>query len=347
MIDKLKELSPKINIVITTGTKTSKDIGTKDTDNAEAFRLYTQGRELWMTRSQAGMKQSIKLYKQAVKLDDNFALAFSGIADAYSMLAVYGFMNPDEAYPEARKFVLDAISRNSNLSEAYTSLGWIQFAYEGKLKDSEKSYRKGIELNSKITQAHQWLGINLQAQGRYEEAYSTLKQGLELDPNHHVLLSNLTDTCCSLGEFDESEAHAKKALFINPLFYNSWYGLYKTYILAGADPDKIKGLVEEIEGIVDKNIGIYNVLIHYYNKEDSHKSDLYLRLANELDKLSGNRYLQNRVILEVGFDEFMKLAAGALNNNTLDYAFETDIFMVEHREHPKFKSFIKKIREDK
>ena len=49
--------------------------------------------------------------------------------------------------------VLDAITRNPNLAEAYTSLGWIQFAYEWKLKDSEENYRKAIKLNSKNAQS--------------------------------------------------------------------------------------------------------------------------------------------------------------------------------------------------
>ena len=339
------KLAGSLNIQL--GAKTSEDIGTKHTENAEAFRLYTQGRELWMTRSQVGMKQSIKLYEKAIELDGKFALAYAGIADAYSMMAVYGYMDPNEAYPEARKYVLDAIARNSNLPEAYISLGWIQFAYEWKLKDSEDSYRKAIGLNSKITQAYQWLGINLQVQGRYEEAYTALKQGLDLDPNHHVLLLNLTDTCSSLGKFDESEAHAKKALSVDPLFYNSWYGLYKTYIYSGVDSAKIKNLIEEVEDIINKNTGVYNVLIHYYNKKDSDKYNLYLNQANELDNLSGNRLLRNRLVLEIGIDDFIRSAKKALDNNTLDFGFETDIFMSECKDHPEFKAFVEKIRKGK
>ncbi len=329
------------------GAKTSKDIGSRHTENAEAFRLYTQGRELWMTRSQSGMKQSIKFYEKAIELDGKFALAYAGIADAYSMMAVYGFMDPNEAYPDARKNVLDAIARNSNLPDAYISLGWIQFAYEWKLTDSEQSYKKAIGLNPKITQAHQWLGINLQVQGRYEEAYKALKNGLDLDPNHHVLLLNLTETCSSLGKFRESEAHAKKALSINPLFYQSWYGLYKTYIYSGVDSNKIKNLIEEVEKIVDKNAGIYNVLIHYYNNKDSDKYKIYLKQANDLDNLSGNRLLRNRLVLEVGIDDFMRLAKEALDSNMLDFGFETDIFMSEHKDLPEFRAFVKMIQKGK
>ena len=93
------------------------------------------------------------------------------------MLCQYGFLEYNDGYPKARLSVLDAITRNPNLAEAYTSLGWIQFAYEWKLKDSEENYRKAIKLNPKNAQAHQWLGLNLQTQGRRKESYESLLIG--------------------------------------------------------------------------------------------------------------------------------------------------------------------------
>ncbi len=339
------KLSTSLNIQM--DVKTSAEIGTKHTENAEAFQLYTRGRALWMTRSQTGMRQCIKLYEEAVQLDDTFALAFTGIADAYSMLAVYGFMDSDKAYANARKFVLDAISRDPNLSEAYTSLGWIQFAYEWKLIDSEKSYRKGIELNPKIAQAYQWLGINLHAQGKFQEAYDTFKLGLDLDPNHHVLLYNFTQSCNSLGKYDEGEIHAKKSISLNPLYLDSWDGLYVNYLRSGADSKTIENLISEIEGIIDKNQVVYNILIHYYHEKDSKKYKSYLNKANELDKFSGNRYLQNKVVLEVGIDRFIEMAEKAYNKNTFFYGIATDMFMFEYRDHPKFVAFVEKIRKGK
>ena len=339
------KLSTSLNIQM--DVKTSAEIGTKHTENAEAFQLYTRGRALWMTRSQTGMRQCIKLYEEAVQLDDTFALAFTGIADAYSMLAVYGFMDSDKAYPNARKFVLDAISRDPNLSEAYTSLGWIQFAYEWKLIDSEKSYRKGIELNPKIAQAYQWLGINLHAQGKFQEAYDTFKLGLDLDPNHHVLLYNFTQSCNSLGKYDEGEIHAKKSISLNPLYLDSWDGLYVNYLRSGADSKTIENLISEIEGIIDKNQVVYNILIHYYHEKDSKKYESYLNKANELDKFSGNRYLQNKVVLEVGIDRFIEMAEKAYDNNTFFYGIATDMFMFEYRDHPMFVAFVEKIRKGK
>ncbi len=326
------------------GSKTSENINSKHTDNAEAFRLYTQGRSLWMTRSQAGMKQSIKLYEQAIELDDNFALAFAGIADAYSMLAVYGYMNTDEAYPKARKNVLDAITRNPNLAEAYISLGWIQFDYEWKYKDSEKSYKKAISLDSKITQAHQWLGINLGTQGRLEESYESLLRGKELDPNHHVLMLNLNNTCIRLGRFEEAEQYIKKGLTINPSFYQLWKSLYDTYSRAGNKEEEITNLIKEIKGIANKNQAIYDVLIHYYKDTDPAKSDMFYKKADELDKTTNDTRLKHRIVLKVGIDKFLELANDAFEKGRLTNGFGNSFFIYEYKDHPGFKVLVEKVR---
>ena len=126
------------------------------------------------------------------------------------MLSQYGYLSYEEGFPKARQYVLDAISLNSELAEAYIALGWIQFAYDWKLKASEQSYRKAIKLNPKIAQAHQWLGINLKSQMRYDEAYDSIQLGLELDPHHPVLLVNFSGAAVELNKFDEALSAIEK-----------------------------------------------------------------------------------------------------------------------------------------
>jgi TolB-like protein len=329
------------------GSQASETINSRHTDNVEAFKLYTQGRALWMTRSQAGMKQSIKLYEQAIELDDNFALAFTGIADAYSMLCQYGFLDYEEGYPKARLNVLDAITRDPTLAEAYISLGWIQFAYEWKLKDSEESYRKAIGLNSKIAQAHQWLGLNLHTQGRGQESYDSLIRGVELDPNHPVLNANLSNALIELGRFEEAEKYAKKTMNLNPNFFDSWLFLYKIYLLSEDKDKEIVALINEIEGITNKNQPIYGVLIHYYGVKDSAKSKEYYELADAYSKTVNNTVLDDRLIVKVGFDEFMKLASDAFENNNLHFNFQSGLFIQEHKKDSKYIKFVEKIRKGK
>ena len=339
------KLASSLNIQI--GEKTALDIGTKHTENAEAFRLYTQGRTLWMTRSQAGMKRSITLFGQAIALDDKFALAYTGIADAYSMLCQYGYLDYEDGYPKARLSVLDAITRKPDLAEAYISLGWIQFAYEWKLKDSEESYRKAIKLNPKIAQAHQWLGLNIQTQGRKQEANESLMRGLNLDPNHLVINANLCMNTFHLGKLDEAEKYAKKALNINPNFFDSWIFLYSIYLQEGQREKEITALIKEIEEMPNKNSSKFGILVHYHRNRDQKKSDEYYELADKYDKTVNNTALQDRLLVKIGFDDFMILAEEAYENNTLPFNFEHTLFIKEHRDNPKYKAFVEKIRKGK
>jgi TolB-like protein/tetratricopeptide (TPR) repeat protein len=335
------------SIGIDVESATASAISNVPTASSEAFKLYTQGRTLWLTRSQAGMKQSIKLYEQAIKLDDQFALAYAGIADAYNMLSQYGHLEYDDGYPKARKYVLEAITRNPNLAEAYISLGWIQFAYEWKLKDSEKSYRKAIQLNPKIAQAHQWLGINLNSQLQYDEAYNTYKRGLELDPNHPVLLLNFSNTALELDKFDEAIGALNKGFSINPNFKVLWSSLYQVLVMKGDSESDISELINEIETLEDKNESIYAPLTHYYRNKDNAKFDRYLKEWKENNKTRNRSAFPMFKLYEVGIDNFIEQAEIAYENNRLAFGFTHGLFLIEHRDNPNYIKFVEKISKGK
>jgi TolB-like protein/tetratricopeptide (TPR) repeat protein len=335
------------SIGIDVESATASAISNVPTASSEAFKLYTQGRTLWLTRSQAGMKQSIKLYEQAIKLDDQFALAYAGIADAYNMLSQYGHLEYDDGYPKARKYVLEAITRNPNLAEAYISLGWIQFAYEWKLKDSEKSYRKAIQLNPKIAQAHQWLGINLNSQLQYDEAYKTYKRGLELDPNHPVLLLNFSNTALELDKFDEAIGALNKGFSINPNFKVLWSSLYQVLVMKGDSESDISELINEIETLGDKNESIYAPLTHYYRNKDNAKFERYLAEWKEDNKTRNSSAFPMFNLFEVGIDNFIEQAEIAYENNRLAFGFTHGLFLIEHRDNPNYIKFVEKISKGK
>ena len=173
-------------------------------------------------------------------------------------------MDVDVSYPKARQFAIESITRNSNLAETYVSLAWIQFAHDWKFKESEKNYRKAVELDPKFAQAYHWLGINLTSQGRYEEAYLILKKALELDPDNHVILLNFSIPSIELSKYQDAETANKRGLSVNPDYYNNWDMLYVGYNRQGDRGKDINDIVNRIEPIFNKNRHIYRILVHYY-----------------------------------------------------------------------------------
>ena len=335
-------------IGIKVGTTTAQAIGKASTENTEAFKLYTQGRALWYTRSEAGMRQSLKLYEQAIALDPEFAEAYSGMADSYSMMGVYSYMDVNVSYPKAREFAVESITRNSNLAEAYVALAWIQFAHDWKFKESEKNYRKAIQIDPKFAQAYHWLGINLTSQGRFDEAYLILKKALGLDPVNHVILLNFSVPSIELEKYDEAEAANKKGLSVNPGYYNNLELLYAGYVRRSGRENDIKNLVDEIETYINKNRQIYNILVHYYKDKDDEKFNEYSAKLKSYLNTTKWRYLEQSKILYIGFDAFMEQAEKAYTMKTLMYGFgtvSTYYFLDEHKDNPRYKALVEKFRE--
>ena len=333
---------------IKVATATAQAIGKTSTENSEAFKLYTKGRVLWYSRSEAGMRQSLKLYEQSIALDPEFAEAYSGMADSYSMLGVYSFMDVDVSYPKAREFAIESITRNSNLAEAYVALAWIQFAYDWKFKESEKNYRKAIEIDPKFAQAYHWLGINLTSQGRFDEAYLNLKKGLELDPDNHVILLNFSVALIELGKYEEAETANKRGLSVNPNYYNNWELLYANYVRQSSREKDIDDLIDEIEAFINKNRQIYNILVHYYKDKDVKKSNEYLVKLKSYLEVTNSRSLEQYQILDDDFSGFMDRAEKAFETKKLPYAFgslSTTYYLDAYNDNVRYKALVKKFRE--
>jgi TolB-like protein/tetratricopeptide (TPR) repeat protein len=334
-------------IGIKVASATAKAIGERSTENSEAFKLYTQGRALWFSRSEARMRRSIKLYELAINLDPEFAEAYSGMADAYSMLGVYSFMDPDVAYPKAREFAIESITRNASLAESYVSLAWIQFAYDWKFKESEKNYRKSIELDAKFAQANHWLGINLMSQGRSDEAYLTLKKALELDPDNHVVLMNFATSALESKRFSEAESACKRGLSVAPGYSQTWERLYTVYLFQGGKEKNIDDLVKEIEPFINKNEQIYSVLAHYYKDRDPVKFQKYLSEGRTYAETAKGIQLDRYQLLDGNFSKYMDEAEKAFEVRKLQYAFGVQAagyFIGENKDNPRFKALVRKFR---
>ena len=334
-------------IGIKVASATAKAIGERSTENSEAFKLYTQGRTLWFSRSEAGMRQSLKLFEQAINLDPEFAVAYSGMADSYSMLGVYGVLDHDVAYSKAREFAIESITRNASLAESYVSLAWIQFAYDWRFKESEKNYRKAIKLDAKFAQAYHWLGINLMSQGEFEEAYLTLKKALELDPDNHVILMNFATSAIVTKRFSEAEGACKRGRSVTPGYSQNWERLYIVYLYQGGREKDMDDLVKEIESFINKNGLIYSVLAHYYKDRDTVKFQKYVSEGRSYAETEKGIQLDRYQLLDGDFSNYMDEAEKAFEVRKLQYAFGIEVieyYIGENRDNSRLKALVEKFR---
>lgn len=96
------------------------------TENSEAYQLYLLGRFHWNKRTKIDIHKSIDYFRQAVESDPNYALAYSGLADAYFILQGYDkTVSPIESHAKAREYGMKALSLDDSLSEAHVSIALI------------------------------------------------------------------------------------------------------------------------------------------------------------------------------------------------------------------------------
>ena len=150
------------------------------TTNAEALRLYFYGRYFWSKRTAESTRKAIDYFEQAIEKDPNFALAYSGLADAYVLPAAG--MIPRDAMPKAKAAALRALELDDSLAEAHTSLARVLQVYDWNWAEAEKEYKRAMELDPRYPLAHQWYGGFLERTGRQEESISQRKTAIELDP---------------------------------------------------------------------------------------------------------------------------------------------------------------------
>jgi tetratricopeptide (TPR) repeat protein len=119
-----QEIAKKLHLRLTGEQK--RRLNRAPTQNPEAYHLYLKGRHSWNKRSAEGLKKSIKLFEQAIDIDPTYALAYTGVADAYLNLGGWGHLAFREAYPRAKAAAQRALALDEHLAEAHVSLAMVQ-----------------------------------------------------------------------------------------------------------------------------------------------------------------------------------------------------------------------------
>jgi len=197
-------------------SKEKQVIEKRATSSTEAYTLYLKGRYHWNERTEASVSKAMKYFEEAVKVDSNFAAAYSGLADAYHVMADYLWMTPDAAGPLAEKCALKAIALDDGLAEAHASLGSSLLTRYWDFASAESEYRKAIELRPNYPTAYHWYAILLVFQGRFEDASAMVKRAKDLDPYSRVLGVATGVTLHYLRRFDEASEQLEKVIESNP-----------------------------------------------------------------------------------------------------------------------------------
>ena len=200
------------------------------TANPEAYQDYLKGRYWWNKRTEEGLNKCIEYFQQAIAKDPTYALAYSGLADCYNLLAWYGFVSPKETYPRTKDSAQKALEIDDTLAEAHASLAWIKTYYDWDWSGAEKEFQQAIQLNPSYATAHNWYGNELEYVGRREEAIAEHKRALELDPLSLIVNTNLGLAFYMARQYDQAIEQYQKTLQLDPNFITAHSFLGLVYI---------------------------------------------------------------------------------------------------------------------
>ncbi len=184
----------------------------------EAYDLYLNGRYCWNKRTAQGFHEAVSYFQQAIAKDPNYARAYAGLADTYSLMSGYNIALPREVMPKARAAALRALEIDEKLPEAHTSLALIAENYDWDWQTSEKEYRRAIQLDPNYATAHQWYAEFLSYQGRFDEAFAESERARQLDPLSLIIDADNAAILYFSRQYDRAIQQFRTVLEMEPHF---------------------------------------------------------------------------------------------------------------------------------
>jgi DNA-binding winged helix-turn-helix (wHTH) protein/TolB-like protein/Flp pilus assembly protein TadD len=180
-----------------------------ETENREAFQSYWRGRFFLEKRNP---EKAIAEFQETLNLDPNYALAYTGLADAYIWQASFTSDADARLYEKAKTATDNALELDPNLADAHSSLARIKYLYDWDWTGAEASFRRALELNPNSSNAHQYYARLLTTLGRYTEALAEIYKAREVDPRSADLGIPLSAILEKQGRFDEALKVAEATL---------------------------------------------------------------------------------------------------------------------------------------
>ena len=210
--------------------------------DSAAWALHSRGRQYLDRRTEADLREAIRLFEEALRANPRFARAHAGLADAYQLLAApeHAAMPPAEAFPQAERHAREAIALDSTLADAHASLANAVFNFDWNWRAAQHSFERAIALDSESVNAHQWYGLSLAARGDGAGATRHARKVREIEPSAPAALSAVARIYYLLEQPDTAIALYRAALAQDSTFYVARVGIGLSYLAKGqpADADR-------------------------------------------------------------------------------------------------------------
>lgn len=261
----------------------------RPTENLAAYNLYLQGRYHLNQRTEEGLRKAVEFFDKAIVEDAQYAHAYSGLADAYSLLGHYGVLAPAEVWTKTASNAAWAVLQDEHSAEAHTSLAHVKSTQDWDWLGAEREFQRALSLDARYSTAHHWYAVScLAPMGRLEEAREEMSLAQELDPISSIIARDLARVHYYRQDFEAALDQCDHAIELNPHFSPAYW---------------ILGLVQEQRGEFDESVAAFQRAIQISPRSPimqaalgrtlalSGKRQDALRILEDLHKLAEKRYV--------------------------------------------------------
>jgi TolB-like protein/Tfp pilus assembly protein PilF len=224
------EIASRLREKLTGEQKTQLSKG--GTNDSEAYQLYLKGRYYWEKRTPESLAKSKEFFDQAIEKDPNYALAYVGLGEYYSVLPEYTYTPAKDSLPKSTAAAQHALSIDETLAEAHAVLG-AAYTRDWDWTAAEREFERALELNPNDARAHVLYAIYFECLGKMDQVFEQLRRANQLDPLNLIGLSNVPEAHVYSRQYAESIAESKKIIEIDSNFANAHFQLCQAYFLTG------------------------------------------------------------------------------------------------------------------
>jgi len=304
--------------------------GRRVAENLAAHNLYLQGRYHLNQRTEDALRKAVDFFEKAIVEDAQYALAYSGLCDAYGLLGHYGAVGPADVWTKTTSAAASAVMLDGNSAEAHTSLAHVKSTQDWDWAGAEREFQRAISLNARYPTAHHWYAMScLAPMGRLDEALDEMLLAQSLDPVSSIIVRDVAVIHFYRRDFDAALDQCDHTIELNPHFSLAYLtlGLIQEQ---RQDFDEAAAAYQRAIALSPQTPRMHAVLARTYALSGKRKQAT--AILRKLEELAETRYVSP---FEFAVIEFALAHADAgfqwLNKACQDRAFELLTLKVDPR----------------
>jgi DNA-binding winged helix-turn-helix (wHTH) protein/TolB-like protein/Tfp pilus assembly protein PilF len=275
----------------------------RGTSNEEAYRLYLQGRNLTFNRTPASARKAVEYFEQAIRLDPNFAPAYSGMAHALITSGNLGGGLPRVEYEKAKESVQKALALENNFAEGYAVLGELKFTYEWDFAGAEKDLLRAVELEPNADLAHERYAFYLAVRGRFDEAIAEAKKAQEFNPSSLQHQQVYGVILYLARRYDEAILQLRRVIEVDQNHATAYAWLWLVYEMKGDGAQACEWFMKNQKRIKSEHLERFQKVYETSGWRGVRQEVFEVNKVNEQQKPSANYYSMARQCALVGNKE--------------------------------------------